>query len=124
LEQGSVLKARIMDAPNIMERLNRALDVTLDPAEKTRILETYSLTGIMTPEQQFRGLLDLATDLRFHFLAVKIAEGWGKRNNKKSYRYHFHQVSTIHTSIQTCSHMNSQISSRAITKASYRTNST
>jgi hypothetical protein len=83
-----------MDAPNIMERLNKALDVILDPPEKTRILETYSLTGILTPEQQFRGLLDLATDLRFHFLAVKIAEGWGKKNNKKSHRYHFHQVSS------------------------------
>ena len=97
MEQGSVLKARIMDAPNIMERLNKALDLTLDPAEKTRILETYSLTGTLTPEQQFRGLLDLATDLRFHFLAVKVAEGWDKKNNKKSYRYHFHQVSNSFT---------------------------
>ena len=97
LKQGSVLKARIMDAPNIMERLNKALDLTLDPAEKTRILETYSLTGTLTPEQQFRGLLDLATDLRFHFLAVKVAEGWDKKNNKKSYRYHFHQVSNSFT---------------------------
>jgi hypothetical protein len=86
-----------MDTPNIMERLKKALDLTLDAAEKKRILETYSLAGTLNSEQQFRGLLDLATDLRFHFLALKVAEGWGEKSKKKSYRYHFHQVSSPFT---------------------------
>jgi hypothetical protein len=42
-----------MEAPNIMKRLDKALDLTLDPGEKTRILEAYSLNGKLNLEEQY-----------------------------------------------------------------------
>ncbi|KAE9365042.1 alpha/beta-hydrolase [Stipitochalara longipes BDJ] len=89
---GTCLKARIMDAPNIMNRLENALAASLEPAEAGRLLEKYGLGGTITPEQQYTGLLNLSTDLRFHFPTLKVAEGW---DPSKRLRYHFHQTNEI-----------------------------
>jgi hypothetical protein len=85
-----------MDVPNIMDRLEMALKASLSPTEAERILEKYKLSGKLTAEQQYIGLLSLSTDLRFHFPVLKVAEGW---QQSKCLRYHFHQVSL--TCIQT-----------------------
>lgn len=79
-----------MDAPNIMDRLHKGLQASLNPEESKRVLEIYGLAGTLTPEQQYTGLLNLSTDLRFHFPVLKVAEGW---EQSKCMRYHFHQVS-------------------------------
>jgi len=81
-----------MDAPNIMTRLENALAASLESAEAERLLEKYGLAGTTTPEQQYTGLLNLSTDLRFHFPTLKVAEGW---EPSKCLRYHFHQVSAF-----------------------------
>jgi hypothetical protein len=87
--KGTCLKARIMDVPNIMDRLDKALKASLSPTEAERILEKYGLSGSLTAEQQYIGLLNLSTDLRFHFPVLKVVEGW---QPSKCLRYHFHQV--------------------------------
>jgi hypothetical protein len=78
-----------MDVPNIMDRLGKALEASLSSTEVERILEKYGLSGNLTAEQQYIGLLNLSTDLRFHFPVLKVAEGW---QPSKCFRYHFHQV--------------------------------
>lgn len=87
--QGTCLKGRIMDVPNIMDRLEKALKASLSHVEAERILEKYGLSGNLTAEQQYSGLLNLSTDLRFHFPVLKVAEGW---QPSQCLRYHFHQV--------------------------------
>jgi hypothetical protein len=87
--QGTCLKARIMDAPNVMSRLENALTASLDPPEAEILLKKYGLVGKLTPAQQYAGLLNLSTDLRFHFPVLKVVEGW---EPSKCLRYHFHQV--------------------------------
>ena len=79
-----------MDAPNIMTRLENALAASLEPAEAEKLLNKYGLVGTITSKQQYTGLLNLSTDLRFHFPTLKVAEGWAP---SKCLRYHFHQVS-------------------------------
>lgn len=83
-----------MDAPDIMTRLQNALESSLDPVEVVKVLQKYNLNLILAPEQQYNGLLDLVTDLRFHFMVLKVAEGWKKSPEKarNCVRYHFHQV--------------------------------
>lgn len=81
-----------MDDPNVMMRFKKALDATLDPADAERLLEKYSLAGKLSSEQQYSGLLNLSTDLRFHFPVLKVVEGWASKDSSKCLRYHFHQV--------------------------------
>jgi hypothetical protein len=78
-----------MDAPNIMDRLDKAINSSLNPAEREILLEKYGLAGKLTPEQQYTGLLNLSTDLRFYYPVLKVAEGW---KPSTCLRYHFHQV--------------------------------
>jgi hypothetical protein len=78
-----------MDAPNVMSRLENALTASLDPPEAEILLKKYGLVGKLTPAQQYAGLLNLSTDLRFHFPVLKVVEGW---EPSKCLRYHFHQV--------------------------------
>jgi hypothetical protein len=92
IKQGTVLKGRIMDDPNVMIRFKKALEVTFDPSDTERLLEKYALVGKLIPEQQYTGLLNLATDLRFYFPILKVAAGWACKNSSKCVRYHFHQV--------------------------------
>ena len=87
--QGTCLKARIMDAPNVMRRLENALTAALNPLGAEILLKKYGLVGKLTPEQQYAGLLNLSTDLRFHLPVLKVVEGW---EPSKCLRYHFHQV--------------------------------
>jgi hypothetical protein len=81
-----------MDAPNIMDRFQKALEASLNSEESNRVLEVYGLAGSLTPKQQYTGLLNLSTDLRFYFPVLKVAEGW---KPSKRVRYHFHQVSIV-----------------------------
>ena len=78
-----------MDVPNIMDRLEKALKASLSPTEAERVLAMYGLSGNLTAEQQYIGLLTLSTDMRFHFPVLKVADGW---QPSKCLRYHFHQV--------------------------------
>jgi hypothetical protein len=87
--QGTCLKGRIMDAPNIMDRLDKAIATSLESVEGERLLEKYGLVGKLTLKRQYTGLLNLSTDLRFFYPVLKVAEGW---EPKKCLRYHFHQV--------------------------------
>lgn len=83
-----------MDAADIMSRLQNALVATLDPVEVVKVLQKYDLDLLLGPKQQYDGLLELATDLRFHFMVLKVAEGWNDSPGKARdcVRYHFHQV--------------------------------
>ena len=83
-----------MDAPDIMTRLQNALEASLGPVEIVKVLQKYNLNLILASEQQYDGLLDLATDLRFHLMVLKVAEGWKNSSEqaRNCVRYHFHQV--------------------------------
>jgi hypothetical protein len=81
-----------MDDPNVMSRFKKALDATLEPEASEKLLQKYALAGALTSEQQYTGLLNLSTDLRFHFPVMKVAEGWADKESHKCLRYHFHQV--------------------------------
>lgn len=84
-----------MDDLNVMSRLKKALEAALDASGTQRLLEKYQLAGNLSPEQQYTGLLSLSTDLRFHFMVLKVAEGWADKGQGKCLRYHFHQVRII-----------------------------
>jgi len=84
-----------MDDPNVMNRLKKALEAVLDASETQRLLEKYQLAGKLTAEQRYTGLLNLSTDLRFHFMVLKVTEGWADKGPRKCLRYHFHQVRII-----------------------------
>jgi hypothetical protein len=82
-----------MDNPNIMTRLGDSLKGTMTSAETERLLEAYSLSGNLTPEQQYEGLLNLSSDLRFYFPILHVQKGWEGKERGSCLRYHFHQVS-------------------------------
>lgn len=82
------MKARIMDNPHIMSLLHSSLAATCTAEQSARLLDAYGLAGELKPEQQYVGMQQLASDLRFYFPVLEICEGWGD----KAWRYHFHQV--------------------------------
>ncbi|KUJ09450.1 alpha/beta-hydrolase [Mollisia scopiformis] len=94
-DDGTILKGRIMDNPQIMARLKNALAEIFTPAESKRLLEAYSLTGILNPDQQFKGLLNLGSDLRFYFPTLQEEKGWREKPRGKLYRFHFHQKNPL-----------------------------
>lgn len=82
-----------MDHPNIMVKLKNSLRETMTPAESKKLLEAYSLSGGISSKQQYESLLYLSSDLRFYFPVLQVRKGWKGKANRKSFRYHFHQVS-------------------------------
>ncbi|KAH6705400.1 Alpha/Beta hydrolase protein [Leptodontidium sp. MPI-SDFR-AT-0119] len=91
-QDGTVLKARIMDNPNIMARLHDSLAASCHLEESKRLLDSYGLSGNPSPEIQYAGLQQLCSDLRFYFPVLKTVEGWP---NEKCFRYHFHQQNPV-----------------------------
>ncbi|KAH7311862.1 Alpha/Beta hydrolase protein [Rhexocercosporidium sp. MPI-PUGE-AT-0058] len=91
-QDGTVLKARIMDNPTIMARLHDSLAASCHPDEGKRLLDSYGLSGKPSPEKQYTGLQQLCSDLRFYFPVLKTVEGWP---NEKCFRYHFHQLNPV-----------------------------
>lgn len=77
-----------------MTKLKDALSETITPAESKRLLDAYSLNGSPTPEQKFKGLLNLSSDIRFYFATLQVQKGWKGKNDRECLRYHFHQVSS------------------------------
>ncbi|PVH75637.1 alpha/beta-hydrolase [Cadophora sp. DSE1049] len=91
-QDGTVLKARIMDNPDIMARLHHSLAASCDAEESKQLLDSYGLSGTLTPERQYAGLQQLCSDLRFYFPVLKTVEGWER---EKCFRYHFHQTNPV-----------------------------
>ncbi|KAK0105613.1 hypothetical protein ONS95_004143 [Cadophora gregata] len=91
-QDGTVLKARIMDNPDIMTRLHNSLAASLSAEEGKQLLDSYGLSGTLTPEKQYAGLQQLSSDLRFYFPVLKTVEGWEREN---CFRYHFHQQNIV-----------------------------
>lgn len=85
-----------MDNPNIMSRLRDSLKETMTEDESKRLLDAYSLSGNLTKEQQYEGLLNLSSDLRFYFPILWIQKGWEGKKRGSCLRYHFHQVSHLY----------------------------
>ncbi|KAF8860196.1 alpha/beta-hydrolase [Acephala macrosclerotiorum] len=92
---GNILKNRIMDNPDIMIRLRDSLKDTLTSAESKRLLDAYSLSRTLSPEQQYKGLLGFASDLRFYFPLLQAEKGSRGVEDRKCFRYHFHQQNPI-----------------------------
>ncbi|KAH7390379.1 Alpha/Beta hydrolase protein [Cadophora sp. MPI-SDFR-AT-0126] len=91
-QDGTVLKARIMDNPDIMSRLHDSLAATCSAQERKSLLDSYGLSGNLRSEQQYAGLQQLCSDLRFYFPVLNTVEGWER---EKCFRYHFHQPNPI-----------------------------
>lgn len=81
-----------MDNPNIMSRLRDSLKDTLTSAESKRLLDAYLLSGNLSLEQQYDGLLSFASDLRFYLPVLQVEKGSKGGENRQCFRYHFHQV--------------------------------
>ncbi|KAF2270507.1 alpha/beta-hydrolase [Lojkania enalia] len=88
---GTVLKARILDDPNALTRLYNICNSDLTPSETQKILAAYNLTKNSSSEERNRGLLLLASELRFYLPALCVHRGWRSSIPAKcSHKYHFH----------------------------------
>jgi hypothetical protein len=90
---GTVLKARILDNPQVLERLKQSCARYLTKFETNRLLAVYNLHRETSPEEQREALLRLASELRFYDPACRVHAGWkgnGGRSVKNAARYHFH----------------------------------
>jgi carboxylesterase type B len=86
---GTILQARILDAPDAFARLTSACRSHLTSSETSRLLHAYNLdaTSSSSPEHERATLLVLASELRFYEPARRAHAGWEHRN---AGRYHFH----------------------------------
>ncbi|KAF1912495.1 Alpha/Beta hydrolase protein [Ampelomyces quisqualis] len=88
---GTVLKARILDHPQVLDGLKHACSKYLTKAETIRLLAAYNLDRDLSPEQEREAVLQLASELRFYDPARRIHNGWkGASPAKNTSRYHFH----------------------------------
>ncbi|KAH5122427.1 hypothetical protein HBI73_103660 [Parastagonospora nodorum] len=88
---GTVLKARILDHPQVLERLKAACSKYLSKSETQRLLAAYKLVDQPSPDQQRDALLCLASELRFHDPVRRACKGWKTSSpSRTGFRYHFH----------------------------------
>lgn len=88
---GTILKARIMDNPKVVENLKAACARYLTQDETERLLSAYRLDRELPPDQKQSLLLCLASELRFYDPVLRAYKGWtsaGSTGNAS--RCHFH----------------------------------
>jgi len=87
----TVLKARILDHPQVLERLQAACSKHLTEKETQRLLTAYKLNKQLSPERERIALLCLASELRFHDPVRRAWKGWKTSiPSRSAFRYHFH----------------------------------
>ncbi|KAH7076477.1 Carboxylesterase [Paraphoma chrysanthemicola] len=87
---GTVLKARILDQPDPLDRLKAVCNQYLTASETSALLAAYKLDGIPNPKQRDM-LLKLASELRFYYPTLAVHKGWKSTSPpKRAARYHFH----------------------------------
>lgn len=95
---GTVLKARILDHPQVLSRLKEACSTYLSPRETYHLLAAYNLDididgdeakAKPPTQQQSNRLRELISDLRFYLPTLAVHRGWTHRIPPPS-RYHFH----------------------------------
>lgn len=88
---GTVLKARVLDHPQVLERLQAACSKHLTESDTQRLLAAYKLNSQLSSEQQRNALLRLASELRFHDPVRRAYKGWKtSAPPRPAFRYHFH----------------------------------
>jgi carboxylesterase type B len=88
---GTILKARILDHPQVLDRLQAACAKYLTKAETHKLYTAYNLHHNLPAEQQREKLLSLASELRFYDPVRRIYKGWKTTHPPKhASRYHFH----------------------------------
>ncbi|KAF2850786.1 para-nitrobenzyl esterase [Plenodomus tracheiphilus IPT5] len=88
---GIVLKARVLDHPQVLTRLKEACDTYLSPTETSALLAAYKLDGEMTAKEQADRLRELVSELRFYLPALAAYRGWKDTvPSGHASRYHFH----------------------------------
>jgi carboxylesterase type B len=88
---GTVLKARILDHPQVLSRLKSSCAKYLSRSETQRLLASYKLDTDLSPEQETDTLRNLASELRFYDPVRRIYKGWkSTAPPKRCGRYHFH----------------------------------
>jgi carboxylesterase type B len=88
---GTVLKARILDHPQVLQRLKVSCARHLTKSEAQRLLAAYKLDGNLSPDQERNTLRCLASELRFYDPMRRAYRGWKTSEPPRSaFRYHFH----------------------------------
>jgi carboxylesterase type B len=88
---GTVLKARILDQAQALDRLKASCAKYLTENETRRILSAYRLDDKLSPEQERNILRSLASELRFYDPIRRAYKGWKSSvPPKDAFRYHFH----------------------------------
>ncbi|ORY08185.1 Alpha/Beta hydrolase protein [Clohesyomyces aquaticus] len=96
-DDGTVLKARILDNPSSLPTLHTLCTQLLSPHESRALLSAYNLPPLSSssspsPSSLYTSLLHLSTDLRFHLPTLYLSQNYNNRQtpSTKCSRYHFH----------------------------------
>ncbi|KAI8940077.1 hypothetical protein NX059_003796 [Plenodomus lindquistii] len=88
---GIVLKARILDHPQVLARLRDACNTYLSPNETSTLLAAYNLDRNTSVEEHADRIRELASELRFYLPVLATHNGWKDRvPSGRASRYHFH----------------------------------
>lgn len=91
VHDGTILQARILDDPKVLDRLKAACNKYLTVDETKTLLAAYMLNGDLPQEQERDSIRSLGSDLRFYDPARRIYKGWkSARPPKSASQYHFH----------------------------------
>ncbi|KAF1832948.1 para-nitrobenzyl esterase [Decorospora gaudefroyi] len=93
---GLVLKARVLDHPEVLTRLKKACKTHLSPSETHQLLAAYNLLESQSKEEESDGLRALVSELRFYLPVLAAYNGWKACSPpKRTSRYHFHVPNPI-----------------------------
>jgi carboxylesterase type B len=89
---GTVLKARILDHPQVLDRLKQACATYLSASETHDLLSAYHLDGTSSKKEDSIDVLrELVSELRFYLPTLAAHRGWKACSPaKRASRYHFH----------------------------------
>jgi carboxylesterase type B len=88
---GTIYKARILDHPQVLDRLKAACENYLSDAETERLLTAYELSKSNSPERRENLLRVLVSELRFYLPTRAVYKGWRSTSPPRlASKYHFH----------------------------------
>jgi carboxylesterase type B len=88
---GTIYKARILDHPQVLDRLKAACGKYLSDAETERLLTAYEVDTSDSPEQKENALRVLVSELRFYLPTRTVYKGWRSTSPPRlASKYHFH----------------------------------
>lgn len=88
---GTILKARILDSPKVVDNLKAACAKYLTKTETERLLAAYHLDQEVPYDKTRDMLLCLASELRFYDPILRAHKGWKSAKSVQSaWRCHFH----------------------------------